>query len=586
MNEGDQPFSKKQRSSATPGTMGGTAAPKGTLYVTVGPQCAGKTTILKNIFGTSGSFSNDNSSGAGVDVTIDDQELVYIPVPTSYFLQDSSSSGTDHEYSSPNQPILYGKTIQDRIHDPSNDELVLVLMRLGGTIGAEEFALRLKGRNNGDTFDEKAAHGDLIDAMDHVIQLHSTGKEKNEDKVPAPLPKAIDLFIVESIFNPRPLELLQQTRTANLNTSESSEALSALDQALHLLKTHAVNPEIHPSAACLSWGNTNTRPREFQSALEAAALSGRTVEFIVFGGMEACEMIRERMSRREYRKMSQENETVANKENFTEMQRILSLPKVDRKTLFVRNLQRLLETGRYIPSHAIGDAMIRVESLLAEAVAKANKDYPNEDNDSGMDLNSAKFRLDYELAKLAGYHLNPNRTVSSVNVTHESSRSNKNPQSTWNIHRPRSGDGRSWQPPAGYQHGRGYDGRGERLNPSHISQGRQQITSNNNSGRGRNQVNSNRPRSGGGQSWQPPAVYRGGGGDGGRGERSNPNRDKQERQRNTSSNNSVRGYDQAYRDYSRQAWDRARENNYYQSHDGGDNYQGREGGRKRGNDCN
>jgi len=479
-NEGEHPSNKETRSS-TPGAMGETASPKGTLYVTVGPQCAGKTTILKNLFGKSvreneekiaESMSSGNSSGAGVDITIDDQDLVYIPVPTSYFLQHSLLN----EYPSLNQTI-YGKTIRERIHDPSNNELVLVLLRLGGTLGAEEFAFRLQRQNSGETFDKRAVQVDLIDAIEHVLQLHATGEEDDD----IPLPKAIDLFVAESIFRPRPLELLQQManeRTTN-HTSASLEALSALDQALYLLKTHAVNPDVHPSAACLSWGNTNTRPREFQSALEAAALSGRTVEFIVFGGMEACEMIRERMSRREYRKMSHVNEAVADKENSSDKQGMLCLPKVDRKTLFIRNLRRFLQTGRYIPSNAIADAMIRVESLLAEAVAEAIKDYPNEDNGSGIEpksVHSAKFRLDFELVKLAGYHLNQNRTVSSINVHHDSSRSS---------HQPRSGGGGGrWQPPAEHRDGRGYGGRGERSNPNHNRQGRQQSTSNNNFGRG------------------------------------------------------------------------------------------------------
>ena len=500
-NEGDHPSSKKSRSS-TPGAMGETASSKGTLYVTVGPQCAGKTTILKILFGKSvreneeniaESMSSDNSSGAGVDIAIDDQDLVYIPVPTSYFLQSSPIN----EYPSLNQTI-YGKTIRDRIHDPSNKELVLVLLRLGGTLGAEEFAFRLQGQNSGDTFDKKPAQVDLIDAIEHVIQLHATGEEGDDNNVSAPIPKAIDLFVAESIFRPRPLELLHQmaNECTKKHTSTSLEALSALDQALYLLKTHAVNPDVHPSAACLSWGNTNTRPREFQSALEAAALSGRTVEFIVFGGIEACELIRERMSRREYRKMSHVNEAVADKENSSDKQMRLFLPKVDRKTLFIRNLRRFLQTGRYIPSNAIADAMIRVESLLAEAVAEAIKDYPNEDNGSEIEpksMHSAKFWLDFELAKLAGYHLNQNRTVSSVNVHHDSSRSS---------HQPHSGGGGRWQPPAGHRDGRGYGGRGERSNLNHNRQGRQQITSNNNLGRGYEQAyrqDSNRQaKSGGG----------------------------------------------------------------------------------------
>jgi hypothetical protein len=35
--------------------------------------------------------------------------------------------------------------------------------------------------------------------------------------------------------------------------------------------------------------------------------------------------------------------------------------------------QQIIQSGRYIPSQAIEDAMVRVESLLANAVEEANK---------------------------------------------------------------------------------------------------------------------------------------------------------------------------------------------------------------------
>ncbi|KAL3811759.1 hypothetical protein ACHAXA_008033 [Cyclostephanos tholiformis] len=552
--------------------MGGGAVPKGTLYVTVGPQCAGKTTILKNLFGKSvrdnkgqivESIPDYDSSVTGVDVTIDDQELVYVAVPTSYFLQNSTPSLTGKEHLSLNQ-TLYGKTIHERIHDPSNAELALVVMRLGGTLGAEEFALRLQGQNGGDTPDKMAATGELIDATEHVIQQRSTEMEGDDL---ASLPNAIDLFVAESIFLPRPLELLQrmpnECTTNQRNSSAPSETLSALDQALHLLNTYAVNSKAHPSNACLSWGNTNTRPREFQPALEAAELSGRAVEFIVFGGMEACEMIRERVSRREYYKMNHNIDAVVDKEDCSDKQKILCLPKIDRKTLLVRNLRRFLKTGRYIPQAAISDAMVRVESLLAEAVTEANKDFSNEDQRT-----DPKFLLDYELAKLAGYHLNSDRTVTSLNI-HGSKGGNKNAQSTRNSHRqPRSSAGRSLQPSTSY----GDSGK---------------YASNNNSERGCEQVYSHQPRSGGNGRWQHPARYRDGGG--GRGKPSYLNQNSQERQRSISNNNSGRGYDQTYRqDSSRKARGGVRENNFYQSRDGIDDAHSRDrkNERKRGHDGN
>lgn len=389
--------------------------------------------------------------------------------------------------------------------------MTLVLQRLAGNLGAGDFALRLKGNNKkgGNTGGTKSAQEDLIDAVEDVIQLQTvTGKEGNDKTVTATLPETIDLFIVESIFRPRPLKLIQRVlnneRSANQNntSASSSETKSALDQAHHLIKTYAMNPLSAP----LSWGNTNTRPREFQTALEAAASSGRPVEFIVFGGNEACEMIREHMSKREYRKMSHENgehsaagpkddETIIAEKNVigSEEQALLCLPKADRKTLFVRNLQRLLVTGRYIPSTAIVDAIVRVESMLANAAAEANKERPNEENnrekESKNSMSSAKFKLDYELAKLAGYRLNVNRTVSSINPRHGNTRGNRNNQSGRNNYQSGRGDNRNRQRPGNYDgRGRNYGGRGGRSssrqeNNSNYSRQEHQNRTYDNSGR-------------------------------------------------------------------------------------------------------
>jgi hypothetical protein len=438
----------KMRLSDSPvKTTSNTSNPKGTLYVTVGPQCAGKTTILKHIFGKSfhkneegcSELSKEMAYASGIDITIDDQELVYVPVPTDCFLQSSTSivesgDGASHL---PRNQVFYEKSIEERIRDPSNEELTLVLQRLRGIISAEEFAMRLSGDKDSDTAatDSVSAREDLISAAEHIIrQQLFHRKEESDDQVPSePLPKVIELFIVESVFRPRPLELMRKMTNELSNsthkTSSSVEALSAIDQAQHLLKIYATNSLIHSPMASISWGNTNTRPREFQAALEAASLSGRPVEFIAFGGMEACNMIRDHVSRREYRK-SHGNKKISVDAYNDEIHGKRCLPKVDRRTLYVRNLQRFLETGRYIPSIAINDAMIRVESMLAQAVAEAiKKEYPVAKDDIEKERFCAKFQLDFELAKLAGYHMNADRTVSPTKQCNESSPNNKRYQS-------------------------------------------------------------------------------------------------------------------------------------------------------------
>ncbi|KAL7545375.1 hypothetical protein ACHAWF_008722 [Thalassiosira exigua] len=448
--EGTMPANKRMR--PLPATdvdpKVGAERPKGTLYITVGPPCAGKTTILKRIFGKSFHKNEESvpeplaggeASAAGVDVTIDDQALVYIPVPTKYFLLDSNTEGSNRlesegpEYNSnkdlsqpPFDEPLFGKTIRERITDRSNEELVLVSRRLGGILSAEEFSTRLQGG-------QCSAKDDLSYAIEHVIGLQekSLKAEENADHQGATLPATVDLFIVESIFRPRPFDALQKMSNGKNPRSNTS----ALDDALHLMKSYATNPRVHDPLAPLSWGNTNTRPREFQSALESAALSGRPVEFIVYGGMEACEMIREHVSRREYRQSHGEesgsasnfSSKIIDEDESPEMQKFLCLPKVDRKTLLVRNLQRFLKTGRYIPSSAISDAVVRVDSLLATAAAEPNKDCfmgGGQEKDSQLSVSTAKFRLDYELAKLAGYRMKDDRTVSLLRPTFDARNGN------------------------------------------------------------------------------------------------------------------------------------------------------------------
>jgi len=140
-------------------------------------------------------------------------------------------------------------------------------------------------------------------------------------------------------------------------------------------------------------------------------------------------MIRNHVTRREYRKMIHDREESPPSTHYdasmteTDDNTIISLPKSDLQTLLRRNLQRFLQTGRYIPSKAIADAIIRTESLLASAAAEAKKHYERSREEGKChdeyvltdpkNLIDAKFILDLELAKLAGFKLNPDRTVSS-----------------------------------------------------------------------------------------------------------------------------------------------------------------------------
>ena len=370
----------------------GSSEMKGTIYITVGPQCSGKTTMLKQVFG---------EDPGGVDITIDDQEMVYISVPTNYFLLDPSDSDSppaiSNEHFSLHTEVL-GKTIQERINDSSNDELRNVIRRMGGKLSAEEFDSLIRG--NGEQ------HEDFISAVEDTMRTNDVC-----------LPENVDMFVVESIFRPRPLHLMR-TMTGEVFNHSSS----ALDAALDLLKSYANDSHLHPTITPIAWGNTNTRPREYASALEAAMLSRRPVEFIAFGGMDACDMIHKNMTKREYRKAHEIDSEVqrnCSEQPYQDQSKVLSLPKLSRPELFKRNLHRFIKSGRYIPSNAINDATVRVESLLASAVSAEAKNGPI----STRTVYDAKFRLDYQLAKLADYRLNNDRTVIRMASNHNANRS-------------------------------------------------------------------------------------------------------------------------------------------------------------------
>eukprot|EP00985_Skeletonema_marinoi_P005814 scaffold2523_cov115-Skeletonema_marinoi.AAC.3 len=409
---------------------------KGAIYITVGPQCSGKTTILKQLFGREDSLSlpqeankQQQQQSSGLDITIDDQALVYLSLPTPIYLTSpciyDSIPGMKEKCDALHEQMVLGRTILDRLSDRSMDELLWVMQRLGGQIDAEFFAKRIRDEDDDDDDDAdneddyittkkkaqsartnkpRTTQDDLVDAVEYIIQT------KNAEGISNLLPETVDLFIVESIFRPRPLSLISRfagneyhrlrdlsnnnNNNAKRNNRNATETSSALEDAQTIIQSFASDSKQYPPTAPLSWGNTNTRPREMITALDAAEKSQRPVHFIIYGGLEACDKIRDHSFQVD--------------DDLT-----LCLPKSSRLTLLKRNIGRFVETGRYIPCSAIADAMERVNSMVASAVAEANKEEIMSSSCCDRS-NDAKFRLDYELAKLAGYSLHENRTVSCL----------------------------------------------------------------------------------------------------------------------------------------------------------------------------
>jgi hypothetical protein len=177
---------------------------------------------------------------------------------------------------------------------------------------------------------------------------------------------------------------------------------------------------IHP----IAWGNTNTRPREYEHALKAAEASGRPVYFIVYGHGRDDGLVQ--------RMEHFTSNTTAPTKDHGGLQQPLFLPIVSRFTLLQRNIERFCATGRYINVKSIHDAIIRTEDLITRADTTTISSSVTPSPHNGVSINDctncktieysvahttidATFQLHSSLAKMAGFHLCPKtRTVSSL----------------------------------------------------------------------------------------------------------------------------------------------------------------------------
>lgn len=121
------------------------------------------------------------------------------------------------------------------------------------------------------------------------------------------MPEHVQVFVVESLFRPHP-----------------TDNLSAIQRAYKLLRTT-------PSHIPVAWGNTNSKPRDYQMALEIASQTRRPVH-IFLASPDAP---------------------------------LTSLPL---SVLLARNLQRFSESGKYVPATAIAECLQRVDGLFAQTI--------------------------------------------------------------------------------------------------------------------------------------------------------------------------------------------------------------------------
>jgi len=453
---------------------------KAPIFITIGPMAAGKTRLISKlaqsfqqqqelttttndddvvVWSNYGELDGYNHVTKLIDVSIDDQEGVYLKVPSIAFLQTYNNDGcaTTSNTSSSNRPIkriktnedtnstsssssientptqdqrkrlhqyIHNTTILDRINDSSNDEMRWILQRLSRQMTREEFKTRMECHlppDGGGSIDSKLAmlqqqqrrqrQQDYIDDADGHIEVEShtitqvadlliEAVEKclrdnsNDDGAQDVFLPEVDLFIKEGIWR---ATSSSSTSTSSVNASYSTAGMGGLQAAKFILETAAMDATTLCSTA-IAWGNTNTKSSDYIPALQAGEQSKRPIHFIPF--------------------LPNDDEGL-----------LLCLPWIDIQELLHRSIRRLYTTGRYIPVRAILDACIRVDQLMACAREDMTKSSPSSttttlDDVAGVgdrgerrrrdSTTTTKFRLDVALAKVAGFRMNDDRTVTRL----------------------------------------------------------------------------------------------------------------------------------------------------------------------------
>ena len=341
------------------------------IYITVGAQCVGKTTLLSRL--KQRIISKNMDSGANpkslIDITLDDQPGVWVPVNTQLFLDGRNRK----KFKSFLNRRYIGKTIRRRIEEQA--ELSAILLHIAGHSTQQEFAssitqiytnhtirdsLRRNGGRNGGNANasgiesNNSVTGEMIIPQDYHTQIAQDLLEAVSDfrdsGQNSKLPDKVNLFCVEALFRPNP------------QTNET--AIETATKTLYELANTSSNASL-----ALAWGNTNKRPGDYKAVLEAAADSGRPVYFFV----APC------------------NDTVVNNRVVSSFSSSSSssrvfLPCPSFKELLRRNINRLLETGKYVPAKAIWDTSQMVRSLTVSVLKELDRDCFSEISEDGRNV--------------------------------------------------------------------------------------------------------------------------------------------------------------------------------------------------------
>ena len=407
------------------------------IYIPIGPQGAGKTTFLSKLkqsyenqnqnqnqnstdtrTATSTSMITDEPSTSSAttttttlhDITIDDQDGVYIPTPIQLWFINQPPSLRNNNTNIQSidtylQTNVHGKTISNRIYNDTNTiEMRLVIQRLNNVLTAHEFRQHILSFHNNPSLDnstnaslrqlcKKQRHETIVLPYDwkerliYIVEEFCTNELKSLEEQRS---SVVQLFIVESIFkNQTPtLKSFLSTFNNNNSNSNSNSTLNGINAASTKLNYFAH----HESQTALAWGNTNTKARDYVSALEAAEKSQRPVIFIPY------------LDSRQRRSMNinMNNYTIHDIHNSNNYDESMFLPQVEINELIRRNIVRCYTTGKYVPVKAIIDACLRVDELMNKAMDEMMQSSRYKRSNSTF---STKQELDSALAKMAGFRM-------------------------------------------------------------------------------------------------------------------------------------------------------------------------------------
>jgi hypothetical protein len=390
-----------------------TAAP---LYITIGPPCSGKTTWIKQ------------QKDAIIDITLDDQTGVYHAVPTHWFLDASADQESESLIATENSHLslhekgidtmVHGKSLRDRIWAPDQSELRALLARLGNRISKAEYeaALMTSTRN-------PAVRQALVEVTEEVlVQLPVPNSldtnSTNDVPLTIQLPPTVDVYVRETLF--------RSNREDNLTAIERAERL-LWDTAQGVLPSEmpaASDTERTQGASQpMSWGNTNTQPSDYKTALTVAARSRRPVYFVVYRDPEMSVMppsskgVGLKDSTR-----SPIGDVNGGGMSDGENDSIFDLRSSGFVELLRRSLHRLLHTGRYVPATVVWDMRSRTESVIQCGIREA-LNQPHRWGDQGPQREKieqaplSKLEFHQGLSRLINFDMDASRIVTPTNAS-------------------------------------------------------------------------------------------------------------------------------------------------------------------------